>query len=100
IYHKFGIPSISEYMVHQFLYKQGIPCAPPNNEPSLLDLWQSARQSAPTPMRKGLGTMTLLVPWMIWKHRNDCVFNGARPSVNALLTKIRKRPPFGQAQAH
>uniref|UniRef100_A0A452Y8R4 Uncharacterized protein n=1 Tax=Aegilops tauschii subsp. strangulata TaxID=200361 RepID=A0A452Y8R4_AEGTS len=67
-----------------------IPCAPPDNEPSLLDWWQSARQSAPTPMRKDLDTMTLLVPWMIWKHRNDCAFNRARPSVNALLTKIKE----------
>ena len=41
-------------------------------------------------MRKGLASAVLLVPWMLWKHRNDCVFNGARPSVNALLTKIKE----------
>ena len=40
-------------------------------------------------MRKGLATTALLVPWMTYEHRNDCVFNGARPSTNDLVTKIR-----------
>uniref|UniRef100_A0A452XQU2 Uncharacterized protein n=1 Tax=Aegilops tauschii subsp. strangulata TaxID=200361 RepID=A0A452XQU2_AEGTS len=40
-------------------------------------------------MHKGLASMTLLVPWMIWKHCNDCVFNRGRPSVNDLFTKIK-----------
>uniref|UniRef100_A0A453I3R4 Uncharacterized protein n=1 Tax=Aegilops tauschii subsp. strangulata TaxID=200361 RepID=A0A453I3R4_AEGTS len=67
-----------------------IPCTPPDDEPSLLDWWQSARHSTPKPMRKGLGTVTLLVPWMIWKHRNDCIFNGARPSMNTIVAKIKE----------
>uniref|UniRef100_A0A453BFZ8 Uncharacterized protein n=1 Tax=Aegilops tauschii subsp. strangulata TaxID=200361 RepID=A0A453BFZ8_AEGTS len=40
-------------------------------------------------MRKGIASATLLVPWMIWIHRNDCVFNRGRPSANDLLTKIK-----------
>lgn len=62
---------------------------PPDNELSLNDWWHSARQLTPNPMRKGLASATLLVPWMLWKHRNDCVFNRGRPSINALLTKIK-----------
>ncbi|KAK1697420.1 hypothetical protein QYE76_014117 [Lolium multiflorum] len=30
--------------------------------------------SAPKPLRKGLGSAALLLPWIIRKHRNDCVF--------------------------
>uniref|UniRef100_A0A453GNC0 Uncharacterized protein n=2 Tax=Aegilops tauschii subsp. strangulata TaxID=200361 RepID=A0A453GNC0_AEGTS len=43
----------------------------------------------PTPMRKGLASATLLVPWMIWKHRNDCVFNRGQPSTSDLSRRPR-----------
>uniref|UniRef100_A0A453JI56 Uncharacterized protein n=1 Tax=Aegilops tauschii subsp. strangulata TaxID=200361 RepID=A0A453JI56_AEGTS len=26
---------------------------------------------------------------MIWKHRNDCIFEGAQPSVQTLVDKIK-----------
>uniref|UniRef100_A0A453BG34 Uncharacterized protein n=1 Tax=Aegilops tauschii subsp. strangulata TaxID=200361 RepID=A0A453BG34_AEGTS len=48
------------------------------------DWWQTAQQFTPKPMRKGIASATLLVPWMIWIHRNDCVFNRGRPSANDL----------------
>ena len=51
--------------------------------------WHAARQDSPKLMHKGLATATMLVPWMIWKHRNDCVFNGARPSTYDLVARIR-----------
>ena len=54
-----------------------------------MDWWLRVKQSTPKPMHKGLATAALLVPWMIWKHRNDCVFEGARPSAPALLDKIK-----------
>jgi hypothetical protein len=28
----------------------------------------------------------ILGAWTIWRHRNDCVFNGAQPSIARLLT--------------
>jgi nuclear pore complex protein Nup210 len=27
---------------------------------------------------------------MIWKHRNDCIFNNARPSVTSLVNTIKE----------
>ena len=54
-----------------------------------MDWWLLAKQNTPKPMRKGLGSITLLTPWMIWKHRNACIFDGAQPSMGALLDKIK-----------
>ena len=54
-----------------------------------MDWWCNARQSTPKPMHKGLASAALLIPWMTWKHRNDCVFNAATPSTNILVNKIK-----------
>jgi hypothetical protein len=40
-------------------------------------------------MHKGLTSVTLLIPWMIWKHCNGCVFENAQPSITTLVTGIR-----------
>jgi hypothetical protein len=31
-----------------------------------------------------------LVFWCIWQHRNDVVFNGARPDLEVILAKVRE----------
>jgi hypothetical protein len=31
-----------------------------------------------------LGSMIILMAWPIWKHRNDCIFEGASPNVSQL----------------
>jgi hypothetical protein len=66
-----------------------IPCRPPDSEPTLHDWWTTARQHTPKPMRKGLATATLLVPWLIWKHRNSRVFDGEQPSIQSVNDKIK-----------
>jgi nuclear pore complex protein Nup210 len=48
------------------------------------------RSIAPKPLRKGLGSAALLLPWIIRKHRNDCVFERGRPSVADLMSKIKE----------
>lgn len=40
-------------------------------------------------MRKGMSSMALLIPWMVWKQRNDRVFEGAQPSVIARIGLIK-----------
>ena len=33
-----------------------------------------------------------LEAWMIWRHRNKCVFNGAAPNVQVVLRRIFEGP--------
>jgi hypothetical protein len=40
--------------------------------------------------RKGFKSLVVLGAWVIWKHRNMCVFNGAAPSVSAALLVARE----------
>jgi hypothetical protein len=39
--------------------------------------------------KKGVNTLIILGARIIWKHRNACVFEGASPSVNMILCKLK-----------
>uniref|UniRef100_A0A8I6XV68 Reverse transcriptase zinc-binding domain-containing protein n=1 Tax=Hordeum vulgare subsp. vulgare TaxID=112509 RepID=A0A8I6XV68_HORVV len=65
-------------------------CRPPDQEASLNDWWMQIKLDTPKAMRKGLATATLLTAWMLWKHRNSCVFDGEQPSTAMLSAKIRE----------
>lgn len=76
-----------------------VPYNPLDGEPSTSTWWLSVRQHTPKPMRKGLASATLLIPWMLWKHRNDCVFDKASPSIPTLLDKDQGGgDPLGQSR--
>jgi hypothetical protein len=41
-------------------------------------------------IRKGFNSMVVLGACIIWKHRNQCVFDGLAPCVAAALTTARE----------
>uniref|UniRef100_A0A453HZV9 Uncharacterized protein n=1 Tax=Aegilops tauschii subsp. strangulata TaxID=200361 RepID=A0A453HZV9_AEGTS len=43
----------------------------------------------PPKMRKGLASATLLTSWMIWKHRNNCIFDRAQPTIHNIVSRIK-----------
>jgi hypothetical protein len=65
-------------------------CNPPERGDSLQTWWHRARRASPSLSHKGLTSITLLIPWMLWKHRNDCMFNGAQPSISTVVNNIKE----------
>jgi hypothetical protein len=39
-------------------------------------------------VRKALNSLIILGAWTLWRHRNDCVFNGASSSFAVVLTMV------------
>ena len=80
----------SRQVWHEVLSWLRMTCRPPNNDASLFGWWQDSQQGTLKPPCKGLASITLLTPWMIWKHRNTCIFEHARPSAGSLVQMIKE----------
>lgn len=89
IQHLFFGCSFSKQVWLEILSGLRLTCRVPDDEENLMEWWSKARQHTTKPMRKGLASVALLIPWMTWKHHNDCVFNAATPSTSALVSKIK-----------
>jgi len=63
--------------------------APSPNDQVFADWWRKARKRAAKEKRKGLNTLIILGAWMLWKHRNSCVFEGAQPNIHKILSDFR-----------
>jgi hypothetical protein len=50
--------------------------------------WLHSRKRISKTMRKGFDTMALLVTWMLWRERNDRVFNGKSILAFQLASRI------------
>jgi hypothetical protein len=59
--------------------------APQPAEASFDDWWRSAINLVPNTLKNGLNSLIILEAWTVWKHRNDCVFNGKSPSLSTAL---------------
>lgn len=61
----------------------------PNSVEKLLQWWSFRR------MKKNEKMLWKVVPlaafWSIWKHRNDCVFNGSQPNLEELCKTVKAR---------
>jgi hypothetical protein len=59
--------------------------APHPDATSFLDWWEKSSDIVPRMIKKGLDSLIILGAWMVWKHRNRVVFDGATPDLTLLL---------------
>jgi len=62
---------------------------PTRREKSFADWWRKATKRIPKEEKNGLNTMIILGSWILWKHRNACVFEGSHPCITRTLEEFR-----------
>jgi hypothetical protein len=66
---------------------QGLSPQPDNI--SFLEWWRGSNLTSVDTAR-GLNSIFILAAWVLWKHRNICVFDAAAPSLTAALSQARE----------
>ena len=59
--------------------------SPDNASCSLDDWWSRAVEKIPRDLQSGFNSLVILGAWSLWRHRNDCVFNGVRPNISTIM---------------
>jgi hypothetical protein len=59
--------------------------APQPGERSFMEWWQGQIRELQGPSKKGLNSLIILGAWILWKHRNRCVFYGIAPNMVAAM---------------
>ncbi|RCV11247.1 hypothetical protein SETIT_2G170900v2, partial [Setaria italica] len=59
--------------------------APQIGEVSFDDWWERAVSGAGEQLHKGLNSLIILGAWILWNHRNRCVFDGVSPNLARAL---------------
>jgi len=64
-------------------------CVPSRHEFSFSDWWRKSAKKIQKDKWKGFNALVVLGAWIIWKHRNACVFEGGRPSLDNLFQAFK-----------
>uniref|UniRef100_A0A0A9HCR7 Uncharacterized protein n=1 Tax=Arundo donax TaxID=35708 RepID=A0A0A9HCR7_ARUDO len=52
------------------------------------DWWRRVQRWAGKEKQKGMNSLIIPGAWLLWKHRNDNVFNSAAPRVEVVLQEV------------
>ncbi|WVZ53086.1 hypothetical protein U9M48_004072 [Paspalum notatum var. saurae] len=59
---------------------------PPNSSSRFCSWWSRAAATLDNNLKKGFNSLVILVAWMLWRHRNACVFDGATSSASSSIS--------------
>jgi len=60
------------------------------------DWWKHAERRLPKQHRKGFNSLCILGAWILWKHRNACVFEGASPNLQVAVQTFKEKSHLWQ----
>jgi hypothetical protein len=60
------------------------------SQDSFEDWWRQSSIQVQGQAREGFNSLVILGAWVVWKHRNQYLFQGASPSVAAVLQVVRE----------
>jgi hypothetical protein len=70
------------------LRRAGFQFLVPVAESAMPDWWLHSRERLPKDCRRGFDSFVLLVSWLLWRERNDRVFNSAMKQATQLSAWI------------
>jgi hypothetical protein len=70
----------------EFLKDGGLQeLCPLQDDLSFESWWRSSSSRVPDQMKTCFNSLVILGAWVVWKHRNKCVFDGCSPSLAVAL---------------
>ena len=69
---------------------------PTRSVKNFADWWKNAERRLPKQHRKGFNSLCILGAWILWKHRNACVFEGASPNLQVAVQAFKEESRLWQ----
>ena len=64
--------------------------APQLDDLTFVDWWVKASSRLSGQEKKGFNSIIILGAWLIWKHRNSCVFDGGSPNLAYVISTFKE----------
>jgi hypothetical protein len=70
---------------YYLLRKFGMHSLAPQPTESSLDWWEEVSGTVNGLIKKGLDSLNIVGAWIIWNHRNKCIFDRGTPNLSVIL---------------
>jgi len=65
---------------------------------SFAEWWRKSWRKVRKQDKKGFNSLVILGAWILWKHRNSCVFDGSAPNLQAALQSFKDESHLWQVR--
>ena len=55
-----------------------------------MEWWGGASNRFSGQVKKGVNSIIILGAWLVWKHRNYCIFDGGTPALARVISEFRE----------